>query len=824
MKHLYGKNLIIFFSILLISTRLLATDYYLANNGNDANNGTSTATPWRTLEKLSAELGGPSGTWGTISNGDRVFFRKGDTFRGSIAFAAYNNNGITFDSYGSGAIPIIKGSRVVTSWTVYSGNIWKATVTQRVYFLFVNGVNKTLARAPNTGTWNAESATATSVNSSSIGSSGKNFAGANVRAREYDWQLNRQVIISQSGNMVNWENAIGAPSVGANFYFDNKLELLDAEGEWFYDLGGQTLYYMSSTNPNGLVMEASVDLLGIAGNDNRSDNTFKNLQFEQYAQEGIRLMGASSNNIIQNCVFSHNNQALFVSGDANNIQNNSITDSYYQGAVLANMQNGVFANNTITNSGMNYGQHRPDFTGSFYSGGIWLINGNTGCSINQNIVTNSGCMGIRFNGSGIKIERNQVVNAMVNMDDGGGIYTYGGSNSSHDNIIRRNIVHNLVGSHNGSTPGSIINGIYIDNYAYNITLDSNTVYDIPNGSAMIINAGAHGCAITNNITYQCKQGLGFYDWQAGQSIYNNTASGNTFYANVSGAIPIEIASDDNNHHVMSASDNNFLCNPYSTSVGRYIWTNAQSFTMAQWRATTGYDMASVGSYYSWTYPTDLSFLVVNNTNTTANYSYCNVVDLNNAPVSSLTLQPYTSKVLINSAPLPITYLKPLQGRAVPNLGIDLRWATATEYNADYFEVLRSTDGVSFEKIGALAAQGNYADALQYQLWDNNPHTGKNYYRLRQVDFDGSASFGNVAAVDWKTEEVRVFPNPSAGAFEINATFIWERAMLYNAQGQLARTYAYPEKTTLDGLPNGVYSLEVFEGKNGAPVVVSLIKK
>jgi hypothetical protein len=63
-----------------------------------------------------------------------------------------------------------------------------------------------------------------------------------------------------------------------------------------------------------------------------------------------------------------------------------------------------------------------------------------------------------------------------------------------------------------------------------------------------------------------------------------------------------------------------------------------------------------------------------------------------------------------------------------------------------------------------------------------------------------------------------------GVFEINATFIWEQAMLYNAQGQLARTYAYPEKTTLDGLPNGVYSLEVFEEGSSVPIVISLIKK
>jgi hypothetical protein len=162
------KNIFLIIGLLFLSSSLLATDYYLSNVGNDANNGTSAATPWQTLTKLSAALGGTSGTWGTITTGDRIFFRKGDVFRGSIAFSAYNNNGITFDSYGSGALPILKGSTLVTTWTVHSGSIWKATLAQRPYFLYDNGSLKTLARAPNTGTWNLSAATGTSLTSAAV--------------------------------------------------------------------------------------------------------------------------------------------------------------------------------------------------------------------------------------------------------------------------------------------------------------------------------------------------------------------------------------------------------------------------------------------------------------------------------------------------------------------------------------------------------------------------------------------------------------------------------------------------------------------------------
>lgn len=145
---------------------------------------------------------------------------------------------------------------------------------------------------------------------------------------------------------------------------------------------------MSATSPNTLIIEASTNLLGVAGNDNRSNNVFQNLQFEHCAQEGIRLMGSANGNTIQNCVFSNNCQAIFLSGNSATIQSNTISDAYYQGAVLANMANGVFSKNTITNVGLNFGQHRPNFVGSFYSGGVWLINGNAGCVIGNNSIYN----------------------------------------------------------------------------------------------------------------------------------------------------------------------------------------------------------------------------------------------------------------------------------------------------------------------------------------------------------------------------------------------------------------------------------------------------
>ncbi len=59
------------------------------------------------------------------------------------------------------------------------------------------------------------------------------------------------------------------------------------------------------------------------------------------------------------------------------------------------MGNSTFSNNTVSDAGMVYGKHRPDFAGEFYSGGIWLINGNSGAVVSYNTVSSTGGMGIR---------------------------------------------------------------------------------------------------------------------------------------------------------------------------------------------------------------------------------------------------------------------------------------------------------------------------------------------------------------------------------------------------------------------------------------------
>lgn len=173
--------------------------------------------------------------------------------------------------------------------------------------------------------------------------------------------------------------------------------------------------------------------------------------------------------------------------------------------------------------------------------------------------------------------------------------------------------------------------------------------------------------------------------------------------------------------------------------------------------------------------------------------------------------------------LPVQYSRPLFGYPVQS-GIQLQWATAVELNALRYDIERSSDGVSYEKIGAVSAKGTVTAQNEYGFLDKSPLPGTNYYRLNQIDIDGRSNIGNVATVKWESTLTGVFPNPTPAHFDIRSAGGWEKVVLKNNLGQVVRTITTGQETTLAGLQSGVYRLEVYEKEGAVPQVFSLIKQ
>ncbi|MFT3886192.1 MAG: hypothetical protein QM724_12430 [Flavobacteriales bacterium] len=100
--------------------------------------------------------------------------------------------------------------------------------------------------------------------------------------------------------------------------------------------------------------------------------------------------------------------------------------------------------------------------------------------------------------------------------------------------------------------------------------------------------------------------------------------------------------------------------------------------------------------------------------------------------------------------------------------IDVNWATASEHNSSHFVVERGRDAKEFFPIGVVSAMGEAQQRTDYLFTDEHPFPGPNYYRLRQVDHDGTFQLSAivVAVMDARTGQPQLFPNPTTGQVDL----------------------------------------------------------
>jgi hypothetical protein len=181
----------------------------------------------------------------------------------------------------------------------------------------------------------------------------------------------------------------------------------------------------------------------------------------------------------------------------------------------------------------------------------------------------------------------------------------------------------------------------------------------------------------------------------------------------------------------------------------------------------------------------------------------------------------------SSNPLPIT-LASFQGEFDKNRNVvKLKWQTLSEVNNEYFIVQYLNGNNTFTdlvKIPSLSESGNSSQKLDYVYEHSNPPNGKNYFRLKQVDLDGSSSLSDIVYVEVTTDFV-VYPNPIAGkTVKINLPFTSDatyRCLITDTQGRtifngaiLASLSGETIAIELDKeTPPGIYFLRLTSGNN-----------
>lgn len=153
----------------------------------------------------------------------------------------------------------------------------------------------------------------------------------------------------------------------------------------------------------------------------------------------------------------------------------------------------------------------------------------------------------------------------------------------------------------------------------------------------------------------------------------------------------------------------------------------------------------------------------------------------------------------------------------------IEWTTATEKNNDFFVLERSADAVNFKEIARIAGAGNSIEPISYAYTDFGVRNGDNYYRLVQVDYDGTSTTSEIIVANCPAEasgepEVLAFPNP----FDDNLTLHFENfgnmqatVEVYDMLGRLVQTQKvncsqndYEVVLRLTGLSDGTYNVRI----------------
>ncbi|HET8859582.1 T9SS type A sorting domain-containing protein [Marivirga sp.] len=103
--------------------------------------------------------------------------------------------------------------------------------------------------------------------------------------------------------------------------------------------------------------------------------------------------------------------------------------------------------------------------------------------------------------------------------------------------------------------------------------------------------------------------------------------------------------------------------------------------------------------------------------------------------------------------------------------VAINWSTASEINNQHFEIQQSSDGVEWKTVKTVPAAGNSSTAINYSVDYTNTLSGINYYRLKQVDFDGRSKLFSIVAANCTSNKnlsvLIAYPNPSKGIFYLH---------------------------------------------------------
>ncbi len=153
-----------------------------------------------------------------------------------------------------------------------------------------------------------------------------------------------------------------------------------------------------------------------------------------------------------------------------------------------------------------------------------------------------------------------------------------------------------------------------------------------------------------------------------------------------------------------------------------------------------------------------------------------------------------------------------------NSNITISWTTANEENNDYFEVLRSVDGMNFKIIAKVEGAGNSNITLDYGVTDNEIENNTYYYMLKQTDYDNKFTVSEMVVVNISNKlNTKVYPNPITQGEKLNIEFEGQNSnqlIIYDINGRTIKavsTNSVNKAIDISEFAPGMYILKIQSG-------------
>jgi hypothetical protein len=528
--------------------------FYVATNGSDSNSGTDVGNPFLTIGKAAS----------VVKAGDTVVIRAG-VYREAVTLTSSGSSGspITFQNYPGETVTISGADEIpAASWTVHSGSIYQApmswTLGNGMDQIFVDGVMMNEARWPNStlDVSNPKASTAGSVSGTTsmtmsdpaLSQAAGFWNGAQMNMGPGSvWVFMTYTITSSgTGQLVFTNkntNSNYTPKAGNPYYLWGTLNALDTAGECFHDTTSNTLYLWTpqGDNPSGHVVEAKRRATAF----DFGDQSYVVLRGVRIFSATLTMGSSSHDNVVDTVAARYVGHDLYLNGDyganagTTGFQISGTNNTIANSAIAFSSGNGLVVNGTghkVTNCLI----HDADYATTECAG---ISPGGSDITITNNTIYNTGRSGMLFKVSTSKALNNLIYNVGLQVDDLGGIYTYG-----HDGM-QSEIAHNIVHTVN-PVLGKKGMAIYLDNGSSNYVVDHNLGYDMSD-DGMIINTVS-----TNNLIYNNTFSRGIHGGgtDPGVQIINNIF-GTTIKVGTGGAIQNNIVSPTDPMFVDPSSGN-----------------------------------------------------------------------------------------------------------------------------------------------------------------------------------------------------------------------------------------------------------------------------